>query len=331
VEIDNTALTDLSQTWSEPLIGRVKLQEGLTVKDRWVAFVGGGYWHSTTLSANAAAGAATIYIVDNTGFASSGTGTLSIGTEAGINYGSTSATSISGIPGGISTGRITTDHAAGEVVTYSTIGRGFYVIDINLGTVIWKLDAADNSSVRYPMTSSPAGVGSDNDGYLASSSRTWAGALEVRRRNARTFISNLVTAGWAKRIFARRRSAAGLQGGLSFAVSWRWSSSAPATGEAENPGRADLCIVTATRRHRHRVELNASLRSSPFGQHGDRDRDPTVVHGCAGHERRFSRTRSCSTTSSSSRRSNPIRRTCAAAAGMRGSTASGHPWHLPMG
>jgi Tfp pilus tip-associated adhesin PilY1 len=197
-EIDNAVLTNLGQTWSEPLIGRVKIQEGVTVKDRWVAFVGGGYWHSTTLSANAAAGAATIFIVDNTGFASSGTGTLSIGTESGINYGSTSATSISGISG------ITNPHTAGEVVTYSSIAKGFYVIDIKLGTVIWKLDVADNTTVRYPMTSSPAGVDSDNDGYLNYvyivdlGGQLWR--FDVGAPG--TFVSNQVTAGWSgKRIF----------------------------------------------------------------------------------------------------------------------------------
>ena len=127
---------NLGQTWSEPNIGLVQINEGGVLKDRWVAFVGGGYWYSTTLKAAASAGATSITIVDNTGFAPSGTGTLSIGTESGITYTSTSATTISGIPAS-GTGRIQTAHSAGEIVTYSPIGRGFHVIDIKLGKVIW--------------------------------------------------------------------------------------------------------------------------------------------------------------------------------------------------
>jgi len=199
-EIDNTVLTNLGQTWSEPLIGRVKIREGGVDKDRWVAIVGGGYWHSTTLSAGAASGATSISVVDSTGFQTSGTGILSIGTESGINYGSTSTTSISGITG------ITNLHTAGEVVTYSSIAKGFYVIDIKLGSVIWKLDAADNTSVRYPMTSSPTGVDSDGDGYLNYvyivdlGGQLWR--FDVGTPGTFDNTTNLVTAGWSgKRIF----------------------------------------------------------------------------------------------------------------------------------
>ncbi len=199
-EIDNTVLTNLGQTWSEPLIGRVKIREGGVDKDRWVAIVGGGYWHSTTLSAGAAAGATSISVVDSTGFQTSGAGILSIGTESGINYGSTSTTTISGISG------ITNPHTAGELVTYSSIAKGFYVIDIKLGSVIWKLDAADNTSVRYPMTSSPTGVDSDGDGYLNYvyivdlGGQLWR--FDVGTPGTFDNTTNLVTAGWSgKRIF----------------------------------------------------------------------------------------------------------------------------------
>src|SRR3990172_9346485 len=166
-EITNATVPNFGQTWSEPFIGRVKIREGTDVKDRWVAFVGGGDWHNTTLSANAAAGATSISVVDSTGFPSSGTGILSIGTEGGINFGSSSTTSITGIPSS-GTGRITRAHTAGEVVSSSGIARGFYVVDIKLGKVIWSLEAssASDNAVAYPMTSGPVGVDSDNDGFL---------------------------------------------------------------------------------------------------------------------------------------------------------------------
>jgi Tfp pilus tip-associated adhesin PilY1 len=164
-EIDNAAVANLGQTWSDPNIGLVRIQEGGVTKDRWVAFVGGGYWHSTTLKNNAAPGDTSIVIIDNTGFAPSGTQTLSVGTETGITYTSNSATTIAGIPAS-GTGSITTTHTAGEVVTYSAIGSGFYVIDIKLGKVIWKWERSDDSNMRYPITSSPTAVDINSDGRV---------------------------------------------------------------------------------------------------------------------------------------------------------------------
>ncbi|HEX7523090.1 MAG TPA: PilC/PilY family type IV pilus protein, partial [Candidatus Deferrimicrobium sp.] len=160
-EIDNAAVPNLGQTWSEPNIGLVQIREGGVLKDRWVAFVGGGYWYSTTLKNNVSAGATSINIVDNTGFAPSGPSTLSIGTDNGISYGSTSATTIMGIPSSGS-GSITTAHTAGEIVTSSPIGRGFHVIDIKLGKVIWSW----NTNMQYPITSSPTAVDINSDGRV---------------------------------------------------------------------------------------------------------------------------------------------------------------------
>lgn len=206
-EIDNTVLTNLGQTWSEPLISRVKIRDGGVDKDRWVAFVGGGYWHTTTLTSNPAAGATSISVVDSTGFPSSGTGVLSIGTERGITFGSASTTSIAGIPAS-GAGSITASHSSGEIVSYSSIARGFYVVDIKLGKVIWKLEAssASDDAVQYPMTSSPAGVDSDSDGYLNYvylpdlGGQLWRFDFGVPGTFDNT--ANLVTAGWSgKRIF----------------------------------------------------------------------------------------------------------------------------------
>lgn len=39
----STAYAQLGQTWSTPIIGKVRLKEGSNVVDKWVAFIGGGY------------------------------------------------------------------------------------------------------------------------------------------------------------------------------------------------------------------------------------------------------------------------------------------------
>lgn len=39
----STDYSKLGQTWSTPLIGKIKLTEGIDVVDKWVAFIGGGY------------------------------------------------------------------------------------------------------------------------------------------------------------------------------------------------------------------------------------------------------------------------------------------------
>jgi len=205
-EIDNAAVPNLGQTWSEPNIGLVQIREGGVKKDRWVAFVGGGYWYSTTLKNDVQGGATTINIVDNTGFASSGDGTLSIGTEKGISYNSTSATTISGIPSG-GAKSIGNDHFAGEIVTYSTIGRGFYVIDIKLGNVIWSVEASNNGSMRYPITATPTAVDVNSDGrvnyvyVVDTGNQLW----RFNMGTAGTFdnTTNRITGGWtATRIFS---------------------------------------------------------------------------------------------------------------------------------
>ena len=207
-EIDNAAAPNLGQTWSEPNIGLVQINEGGVSKDRWVAFVGGGYWHSTTLKAAASAGATSITIVDNTGFAQSGAQTLSIGSESGISYGSTSATTISGIPSS-GTGRIQNLHRAGEIVTYSTIGRGFHVIDIKLGKVIWSYGPSDNVNMRYPITASPTSVDINSDGrvnyvyVVDTGNQLWRFDVGTAGTWDNTSGNERITGGWtATRIFS---------------------------------------------------------------------------------------------------------------------------------
>ena len=203
-EIDNAAVPNLGQTWSEPNIGLVRINEGGVTKDRWVAFVGGGYWHSTTLKTAALAGATTITIVDNTGFAPSGAGTLSVGTQSGLSYTSTSATTISGIPGGSLTA-----HGVGEVVTYSPIGRGFHVIDIKLGKVIWSYGPSDNVNMRYPITASPTAVDINSDGrvnyvyVVDTGNQLWRFNVGTDGTWDNTSGNERVTGGWsATRIFS---------------------------------------------------------------------------------------------------------------------------------
>jgi len=201
-EIDNAAVPNLGQTWSEPNIGFVRINEGGVLKDRWVAFVGGGYWYSTTLKSAAAAGATSITIVDNTGFAQTGAGTLSIGTQSGLSYTSTSATTITGISGGPLTA-----HAVGEIVTYSPIGRGFHVIDIKLGKVIWSWETSNDSNMRYPITSSPTAVDINSDGrvnyvyVVDTGNQLWR--FNVGTAGTFDNTTNRITGGWtAARIFS---------------------------------------------------------------------------------------------------------------------------------
>ena len=209
-EIDNAAVANLGQTWSEPNIGLVQINEGGVSKDRWVAFVGGGYWHSTTLKNNVTASAnpTSITIVDNTGFAPSGTTALSIGTESGITYTSTSATTISGIPPN-GAGSITINHFAGEVVTNSSIGRGFYIIDIKLGKVIWSYTPSDNVNMRYPITASPTSVDINSDGrvnyvyVVDTGNQLWRFNVGTAGTWDNTTGNERVTGGWtATRIFS---------------------------------------------------------------------------------------------------------------------------------
>lgn len=208
-EIDNAAVANLGQTWSEPNIGLVQINEGGVIKDRWVAFVGGGYWYSTTLKTAVSAGATSITIVDNTGFAQSGTGTLSIGTQSGVSYTSTSATTITGISGGPLTA-----HKVGEIVTYSPIGRGFHVIDIKLGKVIWSWEPSNDVNMRYPITAAPTAVDINSDGrvnyvyVVDTGNQLWRFNVGTAGTFDNTTGNERVTGGWtATRIFSPKSPA----------------------------------------------------------------------------------------------------------------------------
>ncbi len=45
-------------------------------------------------------------------------------------------------------------------------GKGFFVIDLSSGQVLWSYTLADNSSMKYSMPAAPAIVDTDNDGFI---------------------------------------------------------------------------------------------------------------------------------------------------------------------
>jgi Tfp pilus tip-associated adhesin PilY1 len=47
-----------------------------------------------------------------------------------------------------------------------TRGKGFFVIDLSNGQVLWSFTMADNSNLKYSMAASPAIVDTDNDGFI---------------------------------------------------------------------------------------------------------------------------------------------------------------------
>ena len=50
--------------------------------------------------------------------------------------------------------------------TCDTRGKGFFVIDLSNGQVLWSYTKADNSNMKYSMAASPAIVDTDNDGFI---------------------------------------------------------------------------------------------------------------------------------------------------------------------
>jgi Tfp pilus tip-associated adhesin PilY1 len=60
---DSTTLAKVGQSWSEPAIGRVKIEQGGDLYERWVAFIGGGFDPNETKTINAAIGRA-FFVID---------------------------------------------------------------------------------------------------------------------------------------------------------------------------------------------------------------------------------------------------------------------------
>ena len=50
--------------------------------------------------------------------------------------------------------------------TCDTRGKGFFVIDLSNGQVLWSYTKATNSNMKYSMAASPAIVDTDNDGFI---------------------------------------------------------------------------------------------------------------------------------------------------------------------
>jgi type IV pilus assembly protein PilY1 len=60
---DSTTLAKLGQSWSESAIGRVKIEEGAKVVEKWVAFIGGGFDPSEQKDKDAVIGRA-LFVID---------------------------------------------------------------------------------------------------------------------------------------------------------------------------------------------------------------------------------------------------------------------------
>lgn len=202
-EITDADIPALGYTWSKPAVGKVLLDDSGVTKTRWVAFVGGGYATSPTLTANAAAKASSIFVTSTEGFPSSGT--LVIGNDIAV-YGGKTATSFTGIPTSGSKDEILEAHTAGESVL-SPLGRGFYVIDIKLGKVLWRLEPVSNAAMKYPFPSNSVGVDTDANGYvdyvynIDTGGQLWR--FDFQAKGIYDSISQTVTYGWSgKRIFA---------------------------------------------------------------------------------------------------------------------------------
>jgi len=202
-ELTGSDIPTLGETWSTPAIGKVKITDGGVVKDRWVAFVGGGYWTPPTLTANVLAGATSISVTSTEGFP--GSGTLQIGTDLAV-YSAITPTSFTGIPSTGNADRKLSAHNAGEALV-SPLGKAFYVIDIGLGKVIWTLDAASDSGMAYPLASPPVPIDSNGDNYVDyvyqvdHGGQLWR--FDVNATGSYDSSSKTVTSGWSgKRIFA---------------------------------------------------------------------------------------------------------------------------------
>ncbi|MBF0329501.1 MAG: hypothetical protein HQL10_10115 [Nitrospirae bacterium] len=48
----------------------------------------------------------------------------------------------------------------------SRLGKGFYVVDLSDGSILWKYTKTNNASLDYPIAASPAVLDSDNDGFI---------------------------------------------------------------------------------------------------------------------------------------------------------------------
>lgn len=202
-EITDADIPALGYTWSKPVVGKVLLDDNGVAKPRWVAFVGGGYATSPTLTANSVAKASSISVTSTEGFP--GSGTLVIGTDIAVYTGKT-ATSFTGIPASGNKDDVLEAHTAGESLL-SPLGRGFYVIDILLGKVLWRLEPVSNSAMRYPFPSTPVGVDTDGNGYVEyvynvdTGGQLWR--FDFDAPGTYDSSSKTVTAGWSgKRIFA---------------------------------------------------------------------------------------------------------------------------------
>jgi Tfp pilus tip-associated adhesin PilY1 len=56
--------------------------------------------------------------------------------------------------------------SCGTTSCSDTRGKGFYVVDLSDGTILWRYTYANNSSMGYNLVAGPVGVDSDSDGFM---------------------------------------------------------------------------------------------------------------------------------------------------------------------
>ncbi len=85
--------------------------------------------------------------------------------------------------------------------TCDTRGKGFYIIDLITGNVIWSYTYANNSNLIYSMPSSPAIVDTDNDGFIDTVYLGDLGGNMWRFKLCRSSDANCSVSTWSGSLF----------------------------------------------------------------------------------------------------------------------------------
>ena len=85
--------------------------------------------------------------------------------------------------------------------TCDTRGKGFFVIDLSNGQVLWSYTKADNSNMKYSMAASPAIVDTDNDGFIDTAYVGDLGGNMWRFKFCRSTDTSCGTTNWSGGLF----------------------------------------------------------------------------------------------------------------------------------
>ena len=85
--------------------------------------------------------------------------------------------------------------------TCDTRGKGFFVIDLSNGQVLWSYTKADNSNMKYSMAASPAIVDTDNDGFIDTAYVGDLGGNMWRFKFCRSTDTTCGTTNWSGGLF----------------------------------------------------------------------------------------------------------------------------------